>query len=169
MVSRCLYYRMGVRFDAEPLTFYWQLMDPVLLHDALWQSLFYLRTQPPGLDLFIGVIMHLFPGYETAAFQAAYLALGLILTVSLFLLLDRLHVNRGLALLITVICVVSPATELYENLLFYEYPIAVFLPSRDYFSSVTPAAGGGSTAWCFFLPSRSSDCSVPFITWSGSG
>jgi hypothetical protein len=125
VVSRCIYYWMGVRFDATPLWFYWQMIDPALLRDALWQSLLYLRTQPPGLNLFIGVTMHLFPQHTVAAFHATYLGLGLILTICLFLLLDGLRVSRPVALVITVVCVVSPVTVLYENWLFYEYPIAV--------------------------------------------
>jgi hypothetical protein len=125
LVSRCAYYWMGVRFDAGTLPFYWQIIDPALLRDALWQSLLYSRTQPPGFNFYIGAMMHLFPRHSVAAFQATSLGLGLVLTVCLFLLLDRLRVNRPLALLITIICVVSPVTVLYENWLFYEYPIAV--------------------------------------------
>jgi hypothetical protein len=125
IVSRCIYYWMGVRFDTGPLPFYWQIIDPALLRDALWQSLLYLRTQPPGLNLYIGATMHLFPGHFVAALQAISLGLGLVLTVCLFLLLDRLRVGRPLVLLITIVCVVSPVTVLYEDWLFYEYPIAV--------------------------------------------
>src|ERR1700691_6368389 len=125
LISRCAYYWMGVRFDAGTLPFYWQIIDPALLRDALWQSLLYSRTQPPGFHFYIGAMMHLFPGHSVAAFQATSLGLGLVLTVCLFLLLDRLRLNRPLALLITIVCVVSPVTVLYENWLFYEYPIAV--------------------------------------------
>jgi hypothetical protein len=125
IASRCFYYWMGVRFDASPRLTFWQIIDPVLLRDAPWQSLFYLRTQPPGFNLSIALTTHLFSGHPAAAFHAIYLGLGLILTICMFLLLDRLRVSRPLAFLITVICVASPVTVLYENWLFYEYPIAV--------------------------------------------
>jgi hypothetical protein len=125
IVSRCLYYWMGVRFETSPLLHYWQGIDPVLLRDELWQSLFYLRDQLPGLNLYIGITMHLFPRHSVAAFHATYLGLGLMLAICLFLLLDRLRVSRPIAVLITVVCVISPVTVLYENWLFYEYPLAV--------------------------------------------
>jgi hypothetical protein len=125
VVSRLVYYAMGVRFDTEPLAFFWQLIDPVLLRDAPWQSLFYQRTQMPGFNLYIAVMTHIFPRHADAAFQGVYLSLGLILGIALFFLLDRLHVNRALALFIAVICIASPVTVLYENWLFYEYPLAV--------------------------------------------
>jgi hypothetical protein len=125
ILSRWLYFLAGVRFDMEPLQFYWQIVDPVLLHDAFWQSLFYLRGQVPGFNFFVGAIMHLFPAHQSAAFHATYLCLGLLLAICLFTLLDRMHVGKLLALVITTFFIVSPVTVLYENLLFYEYPLAV--------------------------------------------
>ncbi len=116
---------MGLRFDTGNLDFYWQIIDPVLLRDDLWRSLLYLRTQLPGFNLYLGSVMHLFPGHLEAAFHATYLALGLVLSICLFLLLDRLRLNRLIALLIAIVCSVSPVTLLYENWLFYEYPLAV--------------------------------------------
>lgn len=124
-VSRGIYHALGVRFDADPPQTYWQMIDPALLRDAPWQSLLYLRTQLPGFNLYLAVITHLFPRHSAAAFQATYLAMGLILAVCLFLLLDRLRVNRPLAVLIAAIYTISPVTVLYENWLFYEYPLAV--------------------------------------------
>ncbi len=125
VISRCLYYWLGVRFEVAPLTFYWQIIDPVLLREELWRSLFYLRTQVPGFNLYIGATMHLTPKYFLTVFHATYLLLGLSLGICLFLLLERLRLNRAVALLIAVVCMINPITVLYENWLFYEYPIAV--------------------------------------------
>ena len=124
-LSRGIYYWLGVRFNAEPLLHFWQVIDPALLRDAPWQSLFYLRTQLPGFNLYLATIMHLFPRHSVAGFHATYLAMGLLLGICLFLLLDRLGVNRWLAFFIAVIYVISPITVLYENWLFYEYPLAL--------------------------------------------
>ena len=125
IVSRCIYWRMGVRFEAGTLGTFWQIIDPVLLRDELWRSLFYLRGQPPALNLGIGLTMHIFPRHWLAAFSPGASGLGLVLAISMFLLLDRLRLSRPLALLVTTICVISPVTVLYENWLFYEYPLAV--------------------------------------------
>ena len=124
VISRVVYYWLGVRFDAGSLDSWW-FIDPVLLRDAPWQSLFYSRAQLPGLNLWVAVATHLFPRHLAAVFHALYLVLGLVLGVCLFLLLERLHLGRGFTLLIVGICVASPVTVLYENWLSYEYPIAV--------------------------------------------
>jgi hypothetical protein len=125
MLSRVGYRGLGVLFETEPLLFFWQVMDPALLREEPWQSLFYLRTQLPAFDLYLAIIMHFFPRMSGSVFHATYLGLGLVLGISLFLLLDRFRLNRPLSLLIVVICVISPVTALYENWLFYEYPLAV--------------------------------------------
>ncbi len=56
-----------------------------------------------------------------------YLCLGLSLSLALFALMDRLQVDRRIALLITILFALSPSTILYENLLFYEYPLTLLL------------------------------------------
>jgi len=106
VVSRRIYYWMGVQFDTAPLSSYWQIIDPALLRDELWQSLLYQRTQIPGFNLYLGVVMHLFPRHSVAVFHATYLGLGLILAICLFLRLDRLRLARPVALLIATVCVI---------------------------------------------------------------
>lgn len=125
VLSRLIYARLGVTFDSVPRLFYWQIIDPVLLRDAPWQSLFYLRNQPPALNAFIAIVTHLFPEHPGRAFSPVYMAMGFAFAACFFVLLDRLDVNRTLALLVTVVCTISPVTVLYENWLFYEYPIIV--------------------------------------------
>jgi len=124
---------MGVRFDTGSLLNYWQIIDPALLRDAPWQSLFYSRAQLPGFNLYIATIMHIFPRHSAVAYHATYLLLGLMLAICLFSLLDRLHVSRPFAFLITVVCVISPVTVLYENWLFYPYPVAVLFCISAFF------------------------------------
>ena len=132
-LSRFFYASLGLTFDSAPRLFYWQIIDPALLRDAPWQSLFYLRNQPPALNLFVAAVTHLFPDHPARAFQPIYTAMGLILSSCLFLLLDRLGVKRWLAVLITVVCAVSPVTALYENWLFYEYPITLLFCLAAFF------------------------------------
>lgn len=94
IISRVLYWWRGVRFDSGSLDSWW-IIDPTLLRDRPWQSLFYLRTQLPGLNVYIALITHLFPRHSTAAFHATYVGLGLVLAVCLFLLLDRSTAPAG--------------------------------------------------------------------------
>ena len=75
-ISRTAYYLLGVRFDARGLTVLFQLLDPELLRHNLLQSLFYLHMQPPGYNLFVGVILKLFPHTYVTAFHGSISCLG---------------------------------------------------------------------------------------------
>jgi hypothetical protein len=127
IASRIFYWFLGIRFDAEPLQFYWQYIDPALLQHDFWRSIFYLEQQPPAFNFFLGTILHVAPEHPEIAFHSIYLCLGLALSLSLFALMERLGVNLRIAFTITVAFTLSPSTLLYENLLFYEYPLAALL------------------------------------------
>lgn len=124
VLSRLSYYTAaGIEFDARPLQFYVQFIDPELLRTRLWESLFYLHTQPPGFNLLAGVVLKLFPASYAAAFQFLYAALGLATGLMLYRLMHRLGIRSKIALVLTLLFLVSPAAILYENHLTYEYPI----------------------------------------------
>src|SRR5690348_2729444 len=120
--SRLPYCLAGVRFDSEPLYLYLQYADPVPLPTGLWRSI-YLLEQQPAYNFYLGAILHLFPAHHEIAFQATHLILGLVLCLSLYALMARMGVQPRVALAIAAIFAVSPSTILYENLLFYEYPL----------------------------------------------
>jgi hypothetical protein len=132
-LARAGYYGAGVRFDASPLPWYWQFVDPGLLRADLGRSIWYLHSQPPGFNLFLGVVLHLFPGHVTAAFHFCYLLLGLVFAVTMFLLLRESGVPDAASGLLTAAYVASPACVLYENWLFYTYPVTVLLLLAAFF------------------------------------
>src|SRR6266571_3865653 len=127
VVSRIGIYWAGVRFDASPLPEFYQYIDPLLLKHRLLESLFYLHSQPPLYNLGLGVLLKLFPGHFSAAAHAVYLVLGLVLGLASYSLLVRLGLPDWGAAALAVLVAVSPATLLYENWLFYEYPVAALL------------------------------------------
>ena len=88
VLSRIGYYFASVRFDASPLPWFWQFIDPVLLKTNLAQSLWYLHSRPPAFNLF--------PGHATAAYATCYLLLGLAFAVAPFQLLRGLRVPVAL-------------------------------------------------------------------------
>lgn len=61
LVSRLLYYWAGIRFDARPLTSFFQILDLELLRHRLLETIFYLHVQPPAFNLLIGVLLKIFP------------------------------------------------------------------------------------------------------------
>ena len=127
IATRIGYYVAGVRFDASSLPWFWQYVDPALLRLNLAQSLWYLHSQPPAFNLLLGVIVNLFPGHEALPFTACYLVLGLSLAAAMFLLLRELGVPETPNAALAVVYVASPACVLYENWLFYTYPLSVLL------------------------------------------
>ena len=126
-VSRVVFRLVGVRFSTDQLRIAIQYLDPELLRHHLAQSVWYLHTQPPLYNLFLGVVLKLFPGHEGLAFHAVHLALGLAFCLALYLLLAGFSLPRPAAAAIALAVSVSPAAILYENRLFYDYPVLVLL------------------------------------------
>jgi hypothetical protein len=126
-MTRVIFYLTGIRFEDISLYHYWQFLDVELLKNRLLESLFYLHSQPPLFNLFLGVVLKLFPQNTHIAFIVVYLALGLTLSVSVFILLLDFGVPRKTGLIVTLLFVIYPSAILYENWLFYTYPATTFL------------------------------------------
>lgn len=133
LLTRILAAALGVRFDAAPLDFYWQYVDPALLERDLWGSVLPLHSQPPLFNLFLGTVLRLPETWRTPAFHAVYLALGLALLLALLGLLARLGVGPRLRTALTLIAVASPSLLLYENLLSSALPIMAMLTASGLF------------------------------------
>jgi hypothetical protein len=126
-LSRLAYHLKGVRFDDSTLLYYWQFLDPPLLRHRLAESLFYLHSQPPLYNLFLGTVLKLSPGMVTSTFHVVYLLLGIALYGTVFALMRRLGVSTGIALAVSTWFMISPSFVLYEHLLFYTMPVAALL------------------------------------------
>jgi len=127
VVSRLGYYLLGVRFDARPVLNYFQFIDPELLKHRLFESLFYLHIQPPGWNLYAGVVLKIFPTSYPAIFHSIYLLAGLGICWSLYHLMRICGVSRWLAFSLATWFIVSPGVVLFENYLLYEYLVAFLL------------------------------------------
>jgi hypothetical protein len=75
----------------------------------------------------LGLFLKLFGDHAAEALAVVYLVLGIVLSLSLHALLRALAVGRTLAVVLTLAFVASPPTVLYENWLFYTYPVAALL------------------------------------------
>lgn len=126
-VSRVAYYLAGVRFDTRPIFHFFQFVDPELLRHRLVESLFYLHVQPPGLELYTGVVLKLFPQSYGAAFHAVHLAAGLGICWLCYHLMRVCGVSDWLAFLLASAFIISPGVVLFENLMLYEYPVAFLI------------------------------------------
>ncbi|MGE5375888.1 MAG: ArnT family glycosyltransferase [Bacteroidota bacterium] len=126
LFSRWLYLRAGLNFDNTPPRYYYQFIDPELLKNRLWESLWYLHGQPPLFNLLTGLLYQLFSP-QSKVYQFLFLALGLAFALVIYWLGIRLRLRPWLSALLTVWFMVSPATVLYENLYFYTYVVAFLL------------------------------------------
>lgn len=133
LLSRLAYWLAGLRFAADTYLLGWQFIDPRLLREDLWRSLFYLHSQPPLLNLFTGLVLQGFPGDYGAVFHALFVLLGLALTLSLYGLGGKLGFPKWLAFLLAAWFALSPATVVYENWLSYAYPLTAALVVAGYF------------------------------------
>lgn len=128
VVSRVVYALvLNVGFDASPLTYYVQYLDPRLLRDDLLRSLLNLHSQPPAFNLFLGLILKAFPAQHDVVFHVVYLAVGLLQAWMLFLAMRSFGVRDSIAAGITIVATCDPTTVLYEHWLFYTYPLMLLI------------------------------------------
>src|SRR3990172_8734079 len=124
-LSRLYAYRAGVRFDVTPLFGFAQIIDPALLRYDLLRSLWHLHSQPPAFNLYVGTVLKLWS--HPLAFALSYQWLGLLMNFSLYVILRKLGVGVVLCFALTLLFMFSPSSVLYENWLFYNYPVTAFL------------------------------------------
>ncbi len=150
LASRLAYMYAGVRFDLDPLRSSLGILDPELLRFDLVRSLLYLHSQPPIFNLFVGIVLKCAPGNPGLVFRILYLGMGLAMTFALQETLSRLNAPLWLGLVLTAAVMVSPATILYENLLFYTYPVTLMLILSVLCLEAHLRTGGMKYAWLFF-------------------
>ena len=127
VATRIFFYGEGIEFDASTRDHFWQYLDPSWLAADLGRSIFYLHGQPPMLNLTLGVMDRLFGDSAPTALAVAFRALGLALHLGLYGLMVEWGVERKRAAIATAVFACLPVSILYENWLFYTYPVATML------------------------------------------
>jgi hypothetical protein len=150
VASRLACWSAGVRFDAGPVNTYFQYLDPRLLREDLARSLLYLHSQPPLFNLFLGGLLKICPNQLAAAGAVVFLAFGVALYLGAFLLMERLAVPRLLNTALVLWLMLNPAALLYENWLFYDYPLAGLLALAALLLHGFVARPGLARGCCFF-------------------
>ncbi len=117
----------GIRFNIDALSWYWQVLDPVLLRENLVESLFFLHSQPPVFNLVLGLALKLSPNGAAWLLQGLFSGLGLVLAMALFFGLLELHWPPRPAALAVAVAALTPGWIVYEHWLFYDFPILVLL------------------------------------------
>lgn len=125
ILSRIIFSLKGGSFLATPITFAKQYLDPVLLQNDLLRSLFYLHSQPPLFNFFLGAILKLSP-IPAITYDFIFKIVGLLIPLIFYGIFTRLGINRFVAFVATIIFMLNPTLILYENLLYYTH-IEAFL------------------------------------------
>ncbi|MEO7988388.1 MAG: glycosyltransferase family 39 protein [Chryseolinea sp.] len=128
IVSRIILHLSRISFDTNSITYgTWQLIAPDLLKNKLLESLYYLHSQPPLYNLYVGIVLKLFPENYSAFFQLNFLLLGLLTHTTLFVIMRHLTVRPSIAFILTLLMMLSPSIILYENWLSYTYIVIALL------------------------------------------
>ncbi len=120
-MSRVAYWFLGVRFDASLVNWGQQLLDADILQHDLWRSIWYLHMQPPGFNLFVGIVLRLTGGGSAVAFQALYLAASAAMALMLLELLRGCGLHARTAFVLATLVMISPTVVQYENFLLYTH------------------------------------------------
>jgi hypothetical protein len=123
-VSRVAFWWLGVRFDASPIPFFMQYLDPRILRGDLARGTYWLHSQPPMMNVVIGVALKMGPAAKPVLW-ALFVALSLYGVLALYGLLRALRLGRRVSVAVAFVFALSPALVLYENWLFYALPTAV--------------------------------------------
>jgi hypothetical protein len=124
-LSRLGWWLAGVRFDASPLAWYWQILDLDLLRERLVESLWYLHAQPPGFNALLGLAA--VAGDPAVVLRWAFLALGAALAVALADGLRRLGWSAPWASGAALVLANGLPWVMTEHWLFYDFPSMVLL------------------------------------------
>jgi hypothetical protein len=127
LTSRAIAYLLGVRFYDQELDRYMPFLDPALLQTDLLQSVWYLHFKPPLMNLGTGLVLQGTGEFSTLAFAGLFVALGVLLAVSLADLLCQLGISHRIVLVLAVGYAVSPAVLLFENFFYHTYPAAALV------------------------------------------
>ncbi|UCC12509.1 MAG: hypothetical protein JSW02_02955 [candidate division WOR-3 bacterium] len=127
VLSRVLLAIFGIQFDMSPLQWFYQYIDPLLLKERLVQSLMYLHSQPPAFNLYLGIILKYGGMYAPLLFRTSYLLAGLFSAITIYTVMRLLNIHHLVAFFCTAFFMVSPPAFLYENWLFYTYPLTSVL------------------------------------------
>ena len=118
---------LGIRFETYPLYAFLHFLDPELLRTRLLESCWYLHIQPPLFNFFCGLVLKTGAASAPILFHALFIVMGFLAYVAIFLLMIRLSVRPGSALVFSTLFVASPAFVLFGHWLFYTLPCLLLL------------------------------------------
>lgn len=127
LISRLLLPLLEVKFQSQILLTYWQYLDLETLQHDLLKGLYYDHTQPPFFNAWLGLVLKVFGDQSSLVFAISLKALTLINTSLLYGTLTRVSSLKWVPLAGALVYLMSPATMVMEQELFYTPFITLFL------------------------------------------
>lgn len=144
IISRLCYMLAGISFNFYYINYLNHFMDPELLKNRLIETIYYMHCQPPLFNFYIGLGLKAGDDViQNAYFSMSFLVCGALLFWFLYDLMLKFNINYKIAFFVTAFFMISPAAILYENWLFYTYPVTMFLVFSAYclFNSIQKKNG----------------------------
>lgn len=124
----------------------WQVLDLSELSVNLGQSIWYLHSQPPLFNVFVGILVKWTPAHYAKVFQVFNLGMTLISALMIYDAMKALYPSRTIALVLALVFLLNPAIILYENLFGYT-SVTIFLVSAVVYSMVRYVVKGNLLTW----------------------
>lgn len=119
IVSRLIVSFAGVEMDYGALYRYWQYLDVKTLQSDLLRGIWYDHTQPPVFNFLLGIVVKTSGSHAHLAFVLLLKVITLANTLLLLSILKKITNHPYIPLLLSLLYLLSPATMLFENELFY--------------------------------------------------
>ncbi len=133
LVSRVVFKLMGVSLENSALLEYWQYLDVNSLTNNLLNSLWYQHSQPPLFNLLLGIILKCSGTQAYFSIEILLMAVSLINGILLLGIMRHITVHSRLPLVLSLVYLLSPATILYENEIFYTSFLSMLLLTAVHF------------------------------------
>ncbi|MBC7866666.1 MAG: glycosyltransferase family 39 protein, partial [Gloeobacteraceae cyanobacterium ES-bin-316] len=126
-ISRILLMFFNINMDYDSINVYWQYLSMESLQHNLLKGVWYNHTQPPIFNLFLGLIVKLSGSYAGFVFSVVFKVITIVNVILLYNSSKILVGSSRIPLVLSLIYLLSPATMILENELFYTTFITMLL------------------------------------------
>ena len=149
IASTVLFFLLGVAFDMSTADYFMQFIDPKLLEQRFFESMWYYHATPPMLNLIYATGLNVFGAHQEAFFSLLYHAFGALTAFAVYLLTLKLSASRVAAGIVTALLLFNPDFVLFQNWLMYEFPAVTFLTLSAW--ALYRYVQTRNTKWCVAL------------------
>ncbi|RYF91785.1 MAG: hypothetical protein EOO03_00500 [Chitinophagaceae bacterium] len=152
IISRLILPLVGIQMDVNAINVYWQYLSVDTLQHNLLNGLWYNHTQPPMFNLLLGMMLKIFGSAMPVVIPFLFKLITVANILLLYKSLKLLTQHRWLPLMLAMLFMLSPATMILENELFYTSFMTMLLLLSCYNLLRFSKQQSYLVAWGIFLP-----------------